>query len=252
MVAVRESLYCGIVRVGNFFFRYRNALFPVVIIFAAVALRPKIMFDNPLADRALRLTGACLALLGQTVRLLTIGFEYIHRGGKDGRVYAGRLVKGGVFGLVRNPMYIGNVLIAIGMIMYLGSALGYLLLIPFFLFVYMALIAAEEAYLWKTFGSEYAEYCAKVNRLVPRLDNLEAAFSGMSFNWRRSLKKDLGTIVGLTIGFVLTPVWRSASLYGWDTAKTPALQALAILIVLTLIYLLLLRLKRTHRLLQDS
>ena len=90
------------------------------------------MFGNPLADRALGVIGIAVALLGETVRLLTIGFEYIHRGGKDGRVYAGRLVKGGVFGLVRNPMYIGNALIASGMTMYLGAPLGYLLVIPFF------------------------------------------------------------------------------------------------------------------------
>lgn len=245
------KLHSWIITVGNFLFRYRNALFPVIFVFAALTLRPKIMFGNLLADRALRVIGIAVALLGETVRLLTIGFEYIHRGGKDGRVYAGRLVKGGVFGLVRNPMYIGNALIAIGMIMYLGAPLGYLLVIPFFLFVYQALIAAEETYLWKTFGSEYANYCAKVNRFVPRLDNITAAFSGMSFNWRRSFKKDLGTVVGLTMGFILTPVWRTYSLYGWDAAKTPALSALKISIVLTLVYLVLLKLKRTNRLFQN-
>jgi hypothetical protein len=48
------------------------------------------------------------------------------------------------------------------------------------------------------------------------------------------------------------PVWRSYSLYGWDAAKTPALNALKISVVLTLVYLVLLRLKRTNQLFQDS
>jgi hypothetical protein len=74
----------------------------------------------------------------------------------------------------------------------------------------------------------------------------------MCFNWRRSFKKDLGTVVGLTMGFILTPVWRTYSLYGWDAAKTPAFSALKISIVLTLVYLVVLKLKRTNRLFQDQ
>ena len=98
------------VAVGNFFFQYRNGLFPVIFILAALTLRPSIMFNSPLADRLIGASGMIIILLGEAVRLVTIGFEYIHRGGKERRVYAGRLVQGGVFGLVRNPMYIGNVL----------------------------------------------------------------------------------------------------------------------------------------------
>ena len=48
-------------------------------------------------------------------------------------------------------MYVGNGLISIGMTMLLGSPMGYLILIPFFLFVYQAIVAAEEAYLRKKF-----------------------------------------------------------------------------------------------------
>jgi protein-S-isoprenylcysteine O-methyltransferase Ste14 len=233
---------------GNFFFRYRNALFPVIFVFAALTLKPKIMFGIPLADRLVGASGMVIALLGEAVRFVTIGFEYIHRGGKHGRVYARHLVQGGVFGLVRNPMYVGNALIVIGMTMYLGSPLGYLVLIPFFLFVYQALIAAEEANLRNTFGSGYDDYCAKVNRFIPRLNRLPQAFSGMRFDWRRSLRKDLGTVVGLTMGLILIPVLRSYFLYGWaDTASTASL-ALKLSLAVVTVYLFLLRLKASHHL----
>jgi protein-S-isoprenylcysteine O-methyltransferase Ste14 len=251
MAVVRAKFHSWNVTVGNFFFRYRNALFPLVFIFAALSLKPKIMFGSPPAEHLLSAIGIVVALLGETVRFVTIGFEYIHRGGKDGRVYAGRLVTRGIFGLVRNPMYIGNALIATGMTMYFGAPLGYLILIPFFLFVYQALIAAEEFYLGEKFGSEYADYCANVNRFFPRLSNRAPAFSGMCFHWRRGLKKDLGTIVGLTMGFILVPAWRTYSLEGWDAAKAPALSACEISIAVTVIYLVLLKLKRTNRLFQD-
>jgi protein-S-isoprenylcysteine O-methyltransferase Ste14 len=239
------------IAIGNFFFRYRNALFPLVIGLASLTLRPQVMFDNWLLDRLLLTGGFILALTGQAVRLITIGFEYIHRGGRDGKVYAGRLVQGGVYGLTRNPMYLGNSLITIGVTMLFGSPVGYLLLIPFFLFVYQAIIAAEEAYLRNKFGAEYDEYAAAVNRIWPSLSRIKTAFAGMRFDWRRSIKKDMGTVVGLTIGLNILPVWRSYFLYDADTTKVAAMRSLWIILGLTAIYLVMVKLKRSKRLFQE-
>ena len=90
----RARLHSWNITIGNFFFRYRNALFPLIFAVGALTLRPRIMFDSVVVDRFLAVVGIAVALLGQVVRLVTIGFEYIHRGGKDGQVYAGRLVRG--------------------------------------------------------------------------------------------------------------------------------------------------------------
>jgi protein-S-isoprenylcysteine O-methyltransferase Ste14 len=236
------------VAVGNFFFQYRNGLFPVFFVLAALTFRPSIMFGSPLADRLIAANGVVFVFLGEAVRLVTIGFEYIHRGGKEGRVYAGRLVQGGVFGVVRNPMYIGNMLIAVGMTMYLRSPQGYLVLIPLFLFLYQALIAAEEAYLRHKFGRAYEDYCEKVNRFLPRVERIPQALSGMRFDWRRSLRKDLGTVVGLTMGLILIPVWRTYLLYGSNAIRSTISIPLELSLALTLGYLVLLKLKKSNQL----
>ena len=193
-------------------------------------------------------SGMIIVLLGEAVRLVTIGFEYIHRGGKEGRVYAGRLVQGGVFGLVRNPMYIGNVLIAVGMTMFLRSPLGYIILIPLFLFLYQALIAAEEAYLRDRFGSRLRKLLRERQSLCPRLDRIPQAFTGMRFDWRRSLRKDLGTVVGLMMGLILIPIWRTYLLYGWSVTGSTISFPLKLSLALTLGYLILLRLKKSSQL----
>lgn len=236
------------IAIGNFFFRYRNALFPAIFAFAALALRPQVMFGDPTIDRLLGIVGIFVALAGQSVRLITIGFEYIHRGGKDGKVYAGRLVRGGIYGLTRNPMYLGNGLIAIGTTMLLGSPLGYVILIPFFLFVYQAIIAAEEAYLRAKFGAEYADYEASVNRILPSLSRLTEPFRDMRFDWRRSVKKDFGTVAGLIIGLNILPVWRSYFIYDWRSTQMVALRQFWIVLGIVTIYLILLSLKRSKRL----
>lgn len=237
---------------GNFFFRYRNVLFPLIFACAAAILRPKIMMGSLAFDQFLTYSGVAIAILGQAVRLITIGFEYIHRGGKGGHVYAGHLVQGGVYGISRNPMYVGNALIAIGMTMLLGSPLGYLLLIPLFLFVYQAIVDAEEAYLSSKFGSEYDEYCAKVNRFVPSMKRIPQAFCEMRFNWRNSLRKDLGTVVGLTIGLLFMPVWRNYFLYGGVVTKFAALRVFVLASVVGAVYLILIKLKKNKLLFQKS
>jgi protein-S-isoprenylcysteine O-methyltransferase Ste14 len=249
---VSSKLQSWNVAAGNFFFGYRNALFPLIFALGALTLRPEVMFGSEIADRILRVCGIVLALLGQAVRLTTIGFEYIHRGGKDGQVHAGRLVRGGVYGIIRNPMYLGNGLIAVGMTMLLGSPLGYLILIPFFFFVYQTIVAAEEAYLRDKFGREYDDYAAAVNRFIPSLSRILESVAGMRFDWRRSVRKDLGTIVGLSIGLILIPAWRNYFLYGWEASKAVALRALWLSLAVTLIYFCLLKLKRSDRLFQKS
>ena len=237
-----------LVAVGNFFFRYRNTLFPLVFILGALTLRPKIIFASAAVDRLLVLGGAMLALLGQALRLATIGFDYIHRGGKDGQVYANRLVRGGVYGVMRNPMYVANALIAVGMTFYVGAPLAYVIIVPLFLLIYHSIVVAEEAYLHDRFGAEYDNYRSTVNRYIPALSSLRRAFVGMRFDWRKSIKKDLGTVVGLAIGLILIPVWREYFLYGPETTKVTAMRAFWLILAVVALYVILRRYKKGARL----
>src|SRR6185295_19248290 len=98
------------VAIGNFLFRYRNALFPLTAIL--LLLPGPDLFDDPLQAAML---GALVAALGQLVRALTIGLDYIVRGGRQGKVYAERLVISGIYAHTRNPMYVGNITIVAGL-----------------------------------------------------------------------------------------------------------------------------------------
>jgi hypothetical protein len=68
----------------------------------------------------------------------------------------------------------------------------------------------EEEYLRNKFGNEYDEYCARVNRFVPSLRNARRSPAGMRFDWKISVRKDLGTIVDSQY-LLLIPVWRTYS-----------------------------------------
>ena len=62
---------------GDFFFRFRNALFPVALAVIVLASRPaSFPGSRPLND-LLASVGAVLALAGQSFRLMMIGYDYI-------------------------------------------------------------------------------------------------------------------------------------------------------------------------------
>ena len=176
------------VAIGNFFFHYRNGLFPL-------AYGLLVFKSQPLMDdyRIAALLGFLVAASGQALRAVTVGLEYIIRGGKHRQVYADKLVQGGVFAHCRNPLYVGNYVILIGVGLASNSRLFLGIALPFFTFAYWAIIAAEENYLRNKFGQEFDDYCARVNRLLPRFTGLGRTLAGMRFNWRRLITAEYGS-----------------------------------------------------------
>jgi protein-S-isoprenylcysteine O-methyltransferase Ste14 len=199
---------------GDFFFRVRNAVFPALVVLIPLFSRPRLYFNDPALDALLRHLGVALALAGAGVRLATIGFEYIDRGGKEGKVHATRLVRSGLYGISRNPMYVGNLLIAVGVSLASGALLTCWVAIPLFVFIYQAIVTAEEAFLLGKFGEDYARYCREVNRFWPSWQRLPEAFRGLTYDWRKALRKDLGTLLGLIEGLMALAIWRRVWLRG--------------------------------------
>jgi protein-S-isoprenylcysteine O-methyltransferase Ste14 len=195
------------VKVGRALFRSRNVLGPVLFVVALLAGRPRLPFGRPDLDLAFDAAGVLVALLGQALRALTIGYEYIDRGGRNRQVWASKLVTGGVFGHCRNPMYVGNVLIAAGLALIIHSPVYYLLVLPAILLAYSCIVAAEEAYLRVEFGDEYARYCARVPRWWPRWRGWSRSMDGLRFNWQRVLVKEYNTMFLLVLALVTARLW---------------------------------------------
>jgi len=186
------------IRIGNFFFHYRNALFPLAYLLLFLN-GPRIIADYRLAVAG----GLIVALAGQGLRAVTIGLEYIIRGGRNRQVYAEKLVQGGIFAHCRNPLYLGNFLVILGLGIACNSRLFLAIGIPFFFFAYWAIIAAEENFLRSKFGDEFAAYCARVNRLVPNFSGLGSTLQGMRFNWRRLISAEYGSTYAWLAAIIL-------------------------------------------------
>jgi protein-S-isoprenylcysteine O-methyltransferase Ste14 len=79
-----------------------------------------------------------------------------------------RLVAAGLYRMVRNPMYVGVVLILLGESIVFASLtlLGYALLA--WLCCHLFVVLYEEPVLRRKFGRSYKEYCKSVPRWIPR------------------------------------------------------------------------------------
>ncbi len=178
---------------GAFFFRHRSWVLPGAMIALWIAFRPTYPRGSASLDAWLDIAGIAVILTGQGLRILTIGLAYIIRGGRDRKVYAEGLVTEGIFSHCRNPMYLGNMLVYLGLLIVFNSPAAYLIGVPFYLLVYTSIVAAEEEFLLGKFGTEYVEYCKRVGRWLPKLRGLRRTVRGMTFSWARVVLKEHGS-----------------------------------------------------------
>lgn len=80
------------------------------------------------------------------------------------------LVVKGPYALSRNPLYLGRLLILVGLALLAGSVGTLLLSLVLFSGLDLVLIPREERRLKTKFGGRYSEYMANVARWVPRPD----------------------------------------------------------------------------------
>ena len=76
------------------------------------------------------------------------------------------VVSSGVYGVSRNPMYLGFFLVLAGWTLYLSNAGAILLLPAFLVYLTQYQIKPEERALLAKFGPEFAHYMARVRRWV--------------------------------------------------------------------------------------
>lgn len=114
--------------------------------------------------------GFILALFGEAVRLWGVSVAGTETR-TTGRVGGTHLFVDGPFGYVRNPLYLGNIAMYVGVGIMANALMPYLVLfaLGFFLLQYRLIVTKEEEYLLTTFGDEYTRYVQHVPRFVPRL-----------------------------------------------------------------------------------
>ena len=114
--------------------------------------------------------GFAVIFLGEMIRFwgVSIAGAETRTTGSVGGTY---LITSGPFAYVRNPLYLGNILLYGGVGVMSMALFPWLLLLAlvWFYFQYYLIVTKEEEYLAERFGEDYATYRKSVRRFLPRL-----------------------------------------------------------------------------------
>ena len=229
------NMKSSMIHIGNFLFRYRNQAFPILILLLFLASPPPgEIWGSTALEGTLDVIAVLMALSGLALRTTVIGYAYIKRGGLNKKVYARNLVTEGMFGICRNPLYVGNLLIYTGVFLKHGNPWVASIGILSFLFMYQCIVYAEEDYLRNKFGGGYEAYCADVSRWLPRFSNFAKAVEGMAFNLNRVIGKDYSTISATLIALVLAEIYEHLAQPAPDQGGTDLLLLAALIALIGL------------------
>lgn len=166
-------------------------------------------FQNHLADTCYEMLCLLVSLCGITIRILTIGFVAPRTSGRNKRAqYAESLNTTGMYSICRNPLYLGNYLVFLGITL-LGQD-WQLAIINTFLFaaLHLPIIMTEEKYLLQKFGDEYREYVSVVPCFVPRPSLWKR--SALRWNWWMVLRREHDTVFSLVVVNVIIGCMRES------------------------------------------
>lgn len=107
-----------------------------------------------------------IVLIGAGIALMVAGAHWFHKAGTNVEPWkpALRLVTTGVYGWMRNPIYVGFWLVATGLAFAIASEWTLVLLVPAGVVLHYGIVLREERYLEAKFGDAYREYRQHVPR----------------------------------------------------------------------------------------
>lgn len=177
----------------------------MTLAFILVAVFPGVFLRKPSTDfleEFLEIVGVASIFLGQIIRVSSRGYKAEHSQNSQA------LIRGGPYAVVRNPMYLGILLIGLGVVL---MVFNWWVAFVFFLVFgarYIMLIFKEEKKLLKMFPGIYNQYCAQTPRLIPRISSIVrldiSEYLPVKLPW---FKKEIGSISALLFLVMFVESW---------------------------------------------
>lgn len=201
-------------KIGTFFFRHRRYLPLPVIVFCLILARPCFPFGSEILDEWIDGVGIFIFLIGEVIRFWVAGYSQKETSIRGRRFKVSKLVTTGPYARIRHPLYLANFLLGLGICAIIGIAWVFIVYLAYFLIQYIPILIAEERFLHTQFKEEYEAYASQVPRFIPRLLKVKQKQEGLSFNWKRALKREHDTICGFAMAFIFIEILDAAKISG--------------------------------------
>lgn len=146
----------------------------------------------------------CLAvsLMGLLVRALTIGFTPRGTSGRNtAQQVADSLNETGMYSLVRHPLYLGNYLMWLGLLLFTGLWWFVVICSLIYWLYYERIIYAEEAFLRRQYGARYEVWALCTPAFLPRLSGWVAP--PLAFSLRNVLNREYNGMFAVVVSLTL-------------------------------------------------
>lgn len=190
-------------RTGAWLFRHRS-YFPPLLLFGLVAAATQRPWqDNiPGLEPGWVLLGMAVALIGLLIRALVVGSAPAGTSGKNRDAQmAATLTTTGPYSVVRHPLYLGNLCLWLGLAIAAQTWWGVVIVALAFGLYYERIMYTEEAFLRRSFGTEYLGWATATPAFIPAFSRWRG--SALPFSLLTVLRQEYYALFSTALMFVL-------------------------------------------------
>ena len=176
----------------------------------------------------------CCTIFGYIVRCYTIATTPKGTSGRNrDKQIADFLNSTGIYSLVRHPLYLGNYLIWIGIVIFSYNLYFIIIVSLLFWLYYERIMLVEEFFLQHKYGKRFLEWSELTPAFFPNFRHYIK--SNIAFSFKTILRREYSGLLATVIGFVFIDLTRNYLLNGVFIIKDSFLVLLIIVCVLALI-----------------
>jgi len=190
-------------KLGNFLFKHRSFTPVPFIVLVFVIFKPINMGGQNII---INVGGLLLSLLGEMIRVISVGYAYEGTSGRESYLRAENLNITGIYSIVRNPLYIGNFFMFTGLVAVFSNIYALLVFGVFLVLQYYFVILSEENFLIETYGKDYEAYCTRVRRIIPTFKDYKK--NQNPFNLRKVIFKENDSVFNMLVMYVLVLLYK--------------------------------------------
>jgi len=143
-----------------------------------------------------------ISLLGLLIRCYTLGTVPPGTSGRNVTMQvAESLNTTGIYSCVRNPLYLGNFFMVLGLAMFVRSGWVCVIYALFFWLFYGMIILMEEDFLKRKYGQTYIDWAEKTPAFIPTFKHRQPP--SLAFSFKTVLRKEYGSLFGMIASFTI-------------------------------------------------
>ena len=195
------GLYQEFTKSGNYLFRNRSyipiILYPLSTLIILVE-RVHIIYHP---DLVWSLVCLIISVSGLAVRTLVIGWIPKGTSGRNRKKQvANTLNTSGIYSTVRHPLYLGNFLMWMGLIIYTGNIWFIIIAVLLFWIYYERIMFAEEDFLRKKFGEDFEKWARQIPAFFPAFEKWKKP--NLKFSVKKAIRREYRGLFAVIVSFV--------------------------------------------------